>query len=165
MRNIVETATNSIINLIQDGIGEPLDALAIQRPDGVVSLENPPQESYFIYEKAITYRCPAVFVVPTDVDFRLGNGPNHINALISMIIACVVEDRDQSLLQLKCFRYADALHTVLSRAVIDDGQQKDVIKVMGMTFSSTSESHSSEGSIFQKEVVLKLSVEHYEGEN
>lgn len=160
MRNVVEFTTDSITNYIQDNIGAALDLLAIDRPDGTVTLENPAE--YFNYEKAIGYKTPAVFVVPTEVDFRLSRGQNNINASVSMFVALTVEDRDQQLLQLKCFRYFDALHQVLSQTEIDGPNRRIIIKVVRGSFSGTDAAKSSEDPIFRKECLLKLEVEHYD---
>jgi hypothetical protein len=162
MTNLVEFLQDSIINKIEDEIGPILDSLAIQRPDGLVTLENP--ADFFTYEKAIAYKTPAVFVVPTEVDFRLGKGQNHINAAVTMFVACTVEDRNQSLLQVKCFRYADALHRLLHMAVIEDATQKNVIKVMRLSLSGSEAQKSTVDEVFRKECLLSLSVEHYETE-
>jgi hypothetical protein len=160
VRNVVEYTTTAITNYIQDNIGPALDLLAIDRPDGTVTLENPVE--YFNYEKAIGYKTPAVFVVPTDVDFRLNRGPNNINASVKIFVALVVEDRSQDLLQLKCFRYFDALHQILSMVQIDDVNRRIIVKVMKASFSGTDAAKSSVDHIFRKECLLSLEVEHYD---
>jgi hypothetical protein len=162
MIDLVEFSVNSVINHIQDNIGEKLDALAIDRPDGIVTLENPSLDAYFNYEKGIGYKTPAIFVVPTNVDFRLNLGQNHINAKISMYVSCVVEDRKQSLLQSKCFRYADALRQTLNQVTIDGENQRVIIKVTRIDYSGTAPARSTQDGPFRKECMLTLDVEHYE---
>ena len=161
MINIAEDVTTGIISMIQNGIGASLDALNADRPDGDVTLENPPEESYFTYESAIGYRAPAIFVVPTAVDFKLARGPNHVAATVSLFVSLIVEDRNQDLLQTKCFRYADAIYRTISRQTIETTQSKDVIKVLRMAFSGTEASKGKIESVFRKEATLLLDVEHY----
>lgn len=122
--------------------------------------------SYFIYDHAIGYKAPAVFVLMISNEFLQERGQNHINCRQEIAVSCMVEDRNQTLLTRKCFRYHDALHLVLDRAqlVTDDNKIKIFVKVVRSDISETSEMKTSIDSVFRKEVMLTLEVEHIEQE-
>lgn len=160
-RNAIEFCTDAIIDHLQTNLPFELNAIYADRPKDV-SLETPLE--YYIYEKAIGYKTPAIFVVARDIDYRMGIGANHVNALITMYVACVLEDRNHTILQQRIFRYQDALQKTLHRmAFVDTGNtQKNIIKVVSASFSETEATHSTVESIFRKEVLLTLEIEHYE---
>lgn len=163
-QNLLEFTTTAIIDQIKNNIGTYLAEVRSERTDGKVTTEVP--VDYFIYEGAIAYKTPAVFVVADSIDFRLPNGPNHINAMIRIYVSLVVEDRNQRLLTLKAFRYNDALHKCLDRQHLIDGTVQNIIKVTRTDISSSqTKKMSATDSIFRKEIMLTLEVEHYESEN
>lgn len=163
-QNILESTTDSIVEQIKNNIGTYLAEIRVDRPDGKVTTEVP--VDYFIYENAIAYKTPAVFVVADSADYRLGKGPNHINAAIRMYVSIAVEDRNQRLLTLKAYRYNDALHKCLDRQHLIDGNVLNILKVTRTDISSTqTRKMSATDSIFRKEILLTLEVEHFEGEN
>jgi hypothetical protein len=160
-RNAVEFCIESIIDYLQANLPGVLNSIYADR-DKEVSLETPFE--YFTYEKAIGYKTPAIFVVARDIDYRMGLGANHVNALITVYIGCVIEDRNSTIIQKRIFRYQDALQKTLHRTVLADtnATQKNIIKVTGASFSQTEASHSAIDSVFRKEVLLTLEIEHYE---
>lgn len=162
MRNIAEFCSEEIIKLIQSSIGQSLDVLSIDRPDGLVTLENPSLDSYFNYEHAIGYRTPSVFVVPTNIDFQLVKGANHINAKVNIFVSLILEDKNQALLQIKCFRYADAVTRILSNARLDGSQQSAIIKVTRISFSGSQPNKGTIDSEFRKEAMIELELDHYD---
>lgn len=165
-QSILESTVFSIQDQIKNNIASFLGEVRNERTDAKVSTEPPAQ--YFIYEGAIGYKTPAVFIVADSVDFRLSRGPNHISAAVKVYVSCVVEDRMQDLLTLKCFRYQDALHKCLDRQhlLTTDSRVKNIVKVTRVDISSNqTKKMSSTESVFRKEVMLTLEVEHFEGEN
>ena len=160
--DLVEYLTDNIISYIDDNIGPYLDRMYLDR-DNQVTMENP--KDYFNYEDPIGYRLPAIIVLPREIDYRLSRGPNSINALIQFYVCCIVEDNKANLLQRKCFRYQDALKHILHLAVIENSNQKNILKVTHASFSSTAARQTEVDSLFRKEVLLTLEVEHFENEN
>lgn len=163
-QNLLESTTTAIVEQIKNNIGTYLSEVRTDRPDGKVTTEVP--VDYFIYENAIAYKTPSVFVIADSIDFRLSKGQNHINALIRIYVSLVVEDRNQRLLTLKIFRYNDALHKCLDRQHLIDGNVQNILKVTRTDISSSqTKKMSATESIFRKEIMLTLEVEHFEGEN
>lgn len=162
-RNIVEGTVDLIVEQIKANILSALSGVRANRGDAAVTTEVP--VSYFTYEPAIAYKTPAVFVIGDNVEFLQSRGQNHINCQIRVFVSIVVEDRKASLLTIKGYRYHDALHEILDRAVLDsaDGKSRNKIKVVSSQFGSTVPKKSAE-SDFRKEVMLELTVEHFEQE-
>ncbi|HCW05858.1 MAG TPA: hypothetical protein DGG95_00640 [Cytophagales bacterium] len=166
-QNLVEYTVNQLIDHMQTNLPTALADVRTDRIDALVTTEPPQNSSYFIYEKIIGYKTPAIVTVATDVDFRLARGPNSVSALIGVVVSCVVEDRIANNLTIKTYRYSDALYSVLNRAQFTDdvNLRKSIVKVTRMDFSRTVENVSQDTSNpFRKEVMLTLEVEHYENE-
>jgi hypothetical protein len=163
-QDIVEFTVNSIITELRAQMPGALAAVRADRVDAAVTTEAP--RDYFIYEKIIGYRTPAIVVVADDVDFRLDRGPNSVSALVTIMVSCVVEDRKADLLTIKTYRYSDALYHCLNRVQFVDNvnKRKSIVKVTRMDFSRTLEAASNVESPFRKEVMLTCEVEHYESE-
>lgn len=163
--SILESVVMDIQNLIKTGIEANLADVRTLHSDAVVTTEKP--ASYFTYPDAIGYKAPAIFTVADRVDFRLANGQNHINAQVSVYVSCLVEDRAADKLQIKIWRYHDALFKLLNRSVVvsPDGKIRNQIKVVSTELSGTERKKSSHDSIFRKEIMLTLNVEHYQNEN
>lgn len=161
-RMIMEGTVLPIRDLIRSKISDALLNVRTDRGDGKVTTE-PPVE-YFIYDKAIAYKTPAVFVLGDDVDFSLSRGQNFIAARITVYVSVIVEDRNADLLTLKCWRYQDALHEVLDQAVIELPEEniKNFLKVIKAEYSNTFQTKSQVQGPFRKEVMLTLQVEHME---
>lgn len=165
-QNLLESTITNIETQIKSNIANYLGEVRTSRTDAKVTTE-PPVE-YFIYSPAIGYKTPAIFTIADSIDYRLSNGQNHINALIRVYVSCVVEDRNQTNLTLKVFKYHDALHKCLDRQHLIDGANRvqNIIKVTRADISSTqTQKMSSVDGPFRKEIMLTLEVEHYEGEN
>ena len=163
-QNVYDSTVDNIIKHIQDNIEACLSEIRTDRPDGKVTTEKP--VDYFIYSDAIAYKTPAIFVVANNADFRLSKGQNHINANVLVYVSAVVEDRNQRLLTLKTFRYHDALHKCLDRVQLVDSlnRVKNVVRVVSSDLSDAKKMSTTD-SVFRKEVMLTLEVEHYESEN
>jgi len=156
--------------LIQDAvrtnISQALVDVRTQRNDAKVQTD--PPQSYFIYEGARGYRCPAIFTIIDSMEMlNADRGANHINARAHVIVAVLVEDRIQTNLTYKAWRYQSALHNVLHQTVLtsSDNRVKLVVKVdrivFGPEFSESTDTNKPSG-VFRKEVALHLEVEHYE---
>lgn len=164
-RRIVEGTVLPIIDLIKQEIDQALLDLRTDRPDNIVNTD--PIVEYFIYPKAIGYQTPCVFVLGRTAQYLQERGQNHINAQISVQVSIVVEDQDAERLTYKCWRYSDALHSILDQAEIvsDDGKVKNKIKVVTSEFGDTVQMRSQTESPFRMEAMLVLEVEHYEKNN
>jgi len=163
-QNILESTVFAIQDQIKNNIATYLGEVRVDRNDGKITTEIP--ADYFIYDNAIAYKTPAIFTVVDSVDFQLSRGQNHINALIRVYVSCVVEDRNQRLLTLKIFRYQDALHKCLDRQHLINGDVQNIVKVTRTDISSSqAKQMSSTDSVFRKEIMMTLEVEHLESEN
>lgn len=163
-QNILESTVDLIQAHIKANLPANLATVRADRGDGKVTTEEPYE--FFIYEKAIGYKTPAVFIIAENVDFRLREGSNHINALINLVVSTVVEDRTAELCTRKAFRYFDAMNMTLNRAHIDNSKEtiKLVLKSDRADISGLSEVKSSVETRFRKEIMLGLQVEHYQRE-
>lgn len=165
-RRIMEGTVLPILNYIKNGIAAELVKVSNDRPDKRVSLE--PPKDYFIFDKAIGYRCPAIFVLGDDVDFALSKGQNFISSKNKVYVSALIEDRDAELLTLKCWRYQDALHQLLDEVQLDvpSADIRNVIKIVRAEYSNTfqmkAQNPGDTTNPFRKEVMLTLEVEHFE---
>lgn len=162
-----DVTKNLIIKYIQAGLPAVLASVAADTADGKVSLPSPKHNSYFTYPNAKAYDAPAVFVIVDKFDFRVNErGQNHVNAVVDVNVAIVVEDKTAELLVLKTDRYLDALYEILNNAHIDDAGNKVrlVIVVTRASFSpeytDAGMKDSSQGR-FRKEVHFECEVQHY----
>jgi hypothetical protein len=162
-RKLAEVATNLIIARIKSEIAAALADVRTDRVDGKVSTEVP--RNYFIYEKAIGFQAPAVFVICQEMDFRKAErGANHINAVSRFGVSVLIEDIDCDRLTIKAWRYQAALHKILDQTHLDDVDEtmKIVVKVNNASFSPVFTNAGESPNNFRKEVVLNCDVEHYE---
>jgi hypothetical protein len=161
-----EAAVTLITNTIKTNIAGALASVRNYAADGAVTTEVP--ASYFIYPKATGYRCPAVFVVDENTDFRQANmEANFIDARMSINVTVKVEDKDQNALTIKSWRYASALQSILeqSNLVSPDGKVKLSIKVRRIKpgpMYVLAESEAETSASFFKEYDLFLDVDFFE---
>jgi hypothetical protein len=163
--DLIEVAMAMIQAEIKAKIATALQSIRTDRADAKVSTEVP--RSYFNYESATTYRCPAVFIIPKDTQFKLDQGANHINAVINAHVAVVVEDKNLPLLVSKSWRYQSALYKILNQASLTsaDNKVKIVLNVQRATLSpefTTAQKQGDVDGMFQKEVALEIEVRHFE---
>jgi len=161
----------SCLGLIEDHIKANIEAALIDirtdRADAIVNTELP--KSYYRYAGVESYRCPMVMIVADTIDFQKERGANHINAVIRTKVAVVVEDKNLLLLNIKAWRYQAALDKILDQTAITslDGKLKIVPIIRNATFSPefTTEAQGLDPAMksFQKEVILEIDVQHYEG--
>jgi len=163
---IMEGTVLPIQALIQRDIAAQLAIVSADRPDNRVSME--PPKDYFIFDNAIGYRCPAIFIIGDSVDLALDRGQNFISSKNTVYVSALIEDRNADLLTLKCWRYQDALFALLDQAHIDvvGANIKNVIKVIKIEYSNTFQAKAQKpgesDNPFRKEVMLTLEVEHFE---
>ena len=159
-----EGARSLVEAQIKANIGTALADVRSAWPGALVSTELP--QSYFIYEGAHTYRCPAIFMVVQDMDTNEdAMNPNHINGLIRMVVSVVIEDREAKLLTIKAERYQAALFQVLHRVQMVDSVKnlKIYSRVKRLEFSPVFMRKGREGEgMFRKEAALELELKHWE---
>lgn len=160
-----ETATYMIQDHIKSTIAANLANVRAERVDAAVTTE-PPRE-YFIFPTQNVYRAPGIFTIfeSMKITNTESNG-NHINAKDYLTVACVVEDRLERLLTIKCWRYQAALMQSLHQVILtnSDSSVKLFIRVDECVFTDPVALTGQEGKeqLFRKEVGLKLIVDHIE---
>jgi hypothetical protein len=153
---------------IKNNIVTALGDVRAERSDFLVTTEPPPTQSYFYYEGAKGYRCPAIFTIIDSMDMMNSErAANYINAQARVIVSVVIEDRKQDLLNIKCWRYQSALHQILHLASLtsDDGRVRLECRVARVLFGrefSDALNNDVPAGVFRKEVALHLDVDHYE---
>lgn len=163
--NLVEVATDSILDFIKAGIGVSLNDVRVARADGLVQTPDP--EDYFNFPTAPN-RAPAIMLEVQEVDFRLAEKKaNFVDAAMKIMLAVVVEDRTKDLIQRNAWRYQAALYSLLNGVHIDaaNARSKIVVKIKKASFGPIYNAAAENGpeGRFRKEVILELEVEHYEG--
>lgn len=165
-RRIMEGTVLPIVDFIKANIAQALADIRTDRGDSKVQTEIP--KDYLIYENAIGYRVPAIFVIGDNVDFQLVKGQNFISSKNTIYVSALLDDRTAELLTYKAWRYQDALHQILDQAEIEipESKIKNVIKVVKAEFSNTfklkAQNPGEDKNPFRKEVMLTLEVEHFE---
>lgn len=162
---ITEKTRNLILTQIKANIAAELAAMIADRSDPSVNLD--PPLSYFIFDGAHTYQCPAIFVVvdgaeiPDDII-----GPNHVNAKVRVYVTVAVEGQDEGGLTIKCDRYQAALFKILQWQTLVDIPNNVKIKILVKRFQFsplyTKRRTQDNMGNFRKEVVLELEVKHFE---
>jgi hypothetical protein len=164
--DLTEISADLIEQTIKADIAAALTAVRTQRADPKVTTE--PPRSYFIFEKPKAYQCPAIIIIPQGYDFRPSEGgANHINAILRIDVAVVVEDRAADLATRKAWRYQAALMKVLAQRSLTsaDGAVKLVVVVNRAEFSplfTQSEDPAAPEGPFRKEVRLECGAHHFE---
>lgn len=162
--HLVEITRNMIMEKIKADINTALADVRTDRNDPIVTTE--PPKSYFIFDGAHTYQCPAVFVVVDSAEFpEERTGANHINAVMRLFVSVVVEDREADFLTIKTERYQAALFEILHWATLVD-PVKNVrlwVRVPRCAFSPLyTKLRGNDMGEFRKEVSLELEVKHFE---
>jgi hypothetical protein len=164
--NLIEKPTDMIMAFIKANIAEALTEIRNERGNYVVSTEPPPTQSYFIYEGAMAYQAPGVFVVAQKNQTRLDRGQSFTNSQARYCISVVVEDKEKELLSRKSWRYQDALYGMLHETEIRDDVSpitKIAIKVIEQRFSNNFASGNEQQKTFRKEVAFDCDVEIWQG--
>jgi hypothetical protein len=160
-----ERTRSLVLAEIKAHIAAELAAVRSDRADAVVNTD--PPRSFFIFDGAHTYQCPAVFCVVDSFELpEERTGANHVNAVVKMYVSVVIEDKDATLLTIKSERYQAALFKILHWTTMTD--TKDNVKlwsrVVRCAFSPvyTKNNSSTNQDQFRKEVSLELEVKHFE---
>lgn len=160
---LVEKTRDLLLTTIKSDLPQALASIREDREDPIVTTE--PPRSFFIYDGAHTYQCPAVFCVIDSADFPEESlGPNHINAMVRVFVSAVIEDREARLLTIKSERYQAALFRVLHRRhLVDETKNvKIYARVKRAQFSPLFTKERENAGVFRKEVSLELEVKHFE---
>ena len=162
---LTEIGVQLIETHIKTNIAAALADVRTDRADARVTTEVP--KSYFRFARARGYDSPAVFVIAEGFDFRATEGWNYVYGTHDIKVAVLVEDRDRYNLTTKAWRYQAALTKLLDQTTLQsgDGSVKIVSKILRNTFSGIfSEAADTENpmTVFHKEVICELEVEHYE---
>lgn len=162
---LTERTRALILTQIQNNIVAELAAIRLDRNDNTINLDSP--QSYFIFDRAHTYQCPAIFVV---VDS--GEVPdektttNYISCVMKIFVSAVLEGKQEDSLVRKTERYQSALFKILHETVISDPADttKIYIRCKRFQFSQlyTRSRRNDNMSDFRKEVSIELEVEHWE---
>lgn len=165
-RKLTEATVYLLLNHIKENIEGALADIRSDVNNPVVTTEAP--KSYFIYAKAKGYKCPAVFVIADEFDFRAqAQGANFISGSLRVNVSVLVEDRNAELLTKRAWRYQSALHQLLAETQLtsSDNALKITSIVRRASFSplySSTKDENSVDAVFRKEVLLECEVDHYE---
>lgn len=164
---LTERARGLILTQIKNNIASELAAIRTDRADNTVSTEPPNTQSYFIFDGAHTYQCPAIFVVSDTVevpDERIGS--NYVNAVMKFFVSAVVAAQIESSVTIKAERYQAALFKILHQTVINDSTDNVKIYILckRIQFSEvyTKSRKGDNMADFRKEVAIELEVKHWE---
>ncbi len=160
---LTERTRSLILTQIKNNIAAELAAIRTDRADNTIATE--PPQSYFIYDGAHTYDCPAVFVIADSGEQPIDRtGVNYLSALMKLFVSVVVQGQDQRALTLRTERYQSALYKILDQTVITDSVVKVHIWCKRFTFSPiyTKDTKSDTNGNFRKEVAIELEVKHWE---
>jgi hypothetical protein len=165
-RRLAEITVKLIEAHIKANIATALAEVRTDRADAAVTTEVP--KSYFKYELAEGYRAPAVFTICDSIQSRnVEKQANFLACMATVRVSVIVEDRLKDSLVVKSWRYQAALHKLLHLVdlISADSKVKIVSKVEEILFSpefTDTKDPSAPQSVFRKEVLLLLNVEHYE---
>ena len=161
---LVETTRDLVLDAIKAQIATKLAGIRIDRNDPIVTTE--PPRSYFIFDGAHTYQCPAVFAVVDSMDFpEDATGANHVNAIVKMYVSVVIEDREADRLTIKSERYQAALFEILHWTTLQDVPKNLRIwtRVVSCQFSPLyTKKRGGNMAEFRKEVSSELEIKHFE---
>jgi len=161
---LVEKTRDLVLSSIKESLPSYLAAMSVDRNDPVVSTE--PPRSYFIFDGAHTYQCPAVFCVVDSMTIpEDATGANFIDGIVRMFVSVVIEDREADKLTIKSERYQAALFEILHWSTLEDALKniKIWVRVVRCEFSPlyTKPRGGNEGE-FRKEVALELEIKQFE---
>ena len=165
-----ERTRSLVLQAIKDNIDAELAVIRTDRDDPTVNT-NPPR-SYFNFDGALTYQCPAVFVVVEDFTLLDEQGPNFVNATVKVNVTVVTEGQAEANgnvggLTIQCERYQAALFKILQwTEYVDNADNvKMFSRVKRCFFSPTYTKKATPQGVmgnFRKEVCLELEVKHWE---
>ena len=156
-----------IISQIQSNLANELTAIRASRNDNTVSTEPPLLTSYFIFDGAHTYQCPAIFVIVDSGEVPdAQTGTNYVSAIMKVYVSAVVEGQEESSLTIKVERYQAALFKILHQTLITDPTDNVKIYILCKRFQFsqlyTKSRRQDNMGDFRKEVAIELEVKHFE---
>lgn len=165
---LTERARAMIIAQIKANISVQLADIRADRNDPRVNTD--PPISYFIFDGAHTYQCPAIFVVADSGEIPEENtGANFVDILEKFFVSAVVEGQDEGGLTIKAERYQAALFQCLHWQTLVDTTEnvKLWVRITRFKFSPlyTKTRAADNMGNFRKEVELELEVKHMENPN
>ena len=162
-----ERTRSLILTQIKNNIASAIGSIRSSRSDNTVSTEVPNSQSYFIFDGAHTYQCPAIFCV---VDS--GEVPdereqtNYVSAVIKVFVSAVVSGGTEASVTIKAERYQAALFKILHQTYILDSTDNVKIYILCKRFQFsplyTKSRKQDNMSDFRKEVAIELEVKHWE---
>lgn len=166
---LVEGAVKLIQGYIQDNIKSAL--IEVSADCGSPPIAVPlPKRVFTFTPGASPMELPCVIIEGVQGDFRLQKGANFIDALWSINVAAVIEEKGGEILQYCAYRYQAALQKLLQgthlySAPTDTKKIHIVTKVERCRWSgqyTDAQKPNNDAGRFMKEVLLELEVEHYE---
>ncbi len=162
-----ERTRSLILIQIKTSIAAELAAIRIDRADNTVSTEPPPSQSYFIFDGAHTYQCPAIFCIVDSGEVPdQATGTNYVSAVMKVYVSAVVSAQTEASTTVKCERYQAALFKILHQTVILDSTNNVKIHIACRRFQFsqlyTKSRKSDNMADFRKEVAIELEVKHWE---
>lgn len=161
---LVEITRDLIQDQIKSNISVSLANVRSNRNDPQVTTE--PPKSYFIFDGAHTYQCPAIFTVVDSMDLpEPQTGANFVDAVVRLFVSVVIEDREADKLTIKSERYQAALFDILHWKTLEDvpNNLKIWVRINRCEFSPLyTKKRGDEMGEFRKEVSLELEVKHWE---
>lgn len=162
---LVESTRDLILDEIKLKISSALAAIRTDRDDPTVNTD--PPKSFFIYDGAHTYQCPAIFCVIDSGEVpEQQTGANFVLATMKLFISAVIEDTKADALTIKSERYQAALFSILHWATLVDPVKnvKLWVRVVRFQFSPLYTKVRTQENMgnFRKEVSLELEVKHSE---
>jgi hypothetical protein len=165
---LTERTRDLILTQIQNNIVAELATIRADRADSLTNITNP--QSYFIFDGAHTYQCPAIFVVVDSGEVPdEKTGTNYVSAIIKLYVSAVVEGLDAEALTRKCERYQSALFKILHQTTIVDTTDNVKLYILCKRFRFselyTKSRKADNMGDMRKEVAIELEVEHWENPN
>ncbi len=165
---LTERTRDLILTQIQNNIATELAAIRTSRADTLLNISLP--QSYFIFDGAHTYQCPAIFVVVDSGEVPdEKTGTNYVSAIMKLYVSAVVEGLDAAELTRKCERYQAALFKILHQTNIVDASHNVKIYILCKRFRFselyTKSRKADNLGDMRKEVAIELEVEHWENPN
>lgn len=164
---LVETDLELIKNYLQANMPQALLDVSVDHDgDQIAALPTP--KEYFTYEMAHGFRLPAIFIVPSSMDFRLDQKQaNFIDASSIINVTVVIEDSKEQNLSYGAYRYQSAVHKLLQGVNLsnEDGTVAIFVKVQRARFSqmyTDAQAKNTPTGVFKKEIYFECDVEHYE---
>lgn len=161
-----EVLVDSIIAYLRTNIEDALASVRSDRADARIATPKPVQ--YFVSEQTDPHQCPAVFVIPDNIDWQKEQkGANFAPGKTRINISVVCEDRVTETLTRMVYRYAAAVKTLADQTNLTSANNKVTMAVVvnRTSFSplyTDAQKKGQTSGVFRKEVVLECDVFHYE---